>query len=387
MDNLMSFRIMMTLMNAIPISLYVHIPWCIKKCPYCDFNSHVARRELPESHYLEALVADFKQQLSYLDGRQIKTIFIGGGTPSLMSADFYQQLLANIRPYMAAAAEITLEANPGAIDSTHFAGYRDAGINRLSIGIQSMQTDKLKYLGRMHSAEQARAAISLAKRCGFERLNCDLMFGLPQQTIADALCDLQAVIDLKPSHLSWYQLTIEPNTYFYRHPPKLPHDDYIFEMQQQGQHLLAEAGFQQYEISAYAQANDHCQHNLNYWLFGDYLGIGAGAHGKITRSDGTLIRTEHHKNPQIYMQTATHVQQQPIEDAQKIFEFMLNALRLYQAIAFTMIEERIGIDAASIMKALQPAIEQQLLEHDNTQFWLTPTGYRFVDEIMLLLTP
>lgn len=373
-------------MNSIPLSLYIHIPWCIKKCPYCDFNSHVARQELPEAQYLNALVTDFKQQLSYLQHRLIKTIFIGGGTPSLMPAHFYQQLLAEIHPYLVKNAEITLEANPGVIDSKHFSGYKKAGINRLSLGIQSLQTQKLKYLGRMHSNTDALRAIQLITDCGFTNFNCDLMFGLPQQSITEALTDLQQVLKQKPTHLSWYQLTIEPNTHFYRRPPILPASDYIFEMQQQGQRVLADHGFQQYEISAYAHAQKQCQHNLNYWQFGDYIGIGAGAHGKITLGDGKIIRTEHVKSPKLYMHTAACVKQHTVNPDHYLFEFMLNALRLYQPITFTHITERCGLSRTDVLNALQKPIADQLMNYDKEALHLTSRGQWFIDDILVTLT-
>ena len=373
---------------SIPISLYIHTPWCLKKCPYCDFNSHVARQKIPENAYLNALISDFHQQLFYLQNRQIETIFIGGGTPSLLSPEFYQALLTEISPYLKPDAEITLEANPGTIDfnSDKFARYRELGINRLSLGVQSLQSQKLKYLGRMHSSEDAIQAIAYAKAAGFDNFNCDLMFGLPDQSIDDALEDLQGIIDHAPTHLSWYQLTIEPNTHFYRRPPTLPESDYIFDMQEQGQALLAQQGYQQYEVSAYAKENKRCQHNLNYWLFGDYIGIGAGAHGKITNlNNGIITRTEHHKNPTLY-QTAKHKQitTREIPTAEVPFEFMLNALRLYQPIDFELFEKRTQIPKNEIIPILQSANEHQLLNLTEKQFALTQKGKRFVDDIVAL---
>ena len=373
---------------SIPISLYIHTPWCLKKCPYCDFNSHVARQKIPENAYLNALISDFHQQLFYLQNRQIETIFIGGGTPSLLSPEFYQALLTEISPYLKPDAEITLEANPGTIDfnSDKFARYRELGINRLSLGVQSLQSQKLKYLGRMHSSEDAIQAIAYAKAAGFDNFNCDLMFGLPDQSIDDALEDLQGIIDHAPTHLSWYQLTIEPNTHFYRRPPTLPESDYIFDMQEQGQALLAQQGYQQYEVSAYAKEKKRCQHNLNYWLFGDYIGIGAGAHGKITDlNNGIITRTEHHKNPTLY-QTAKHKQitTREISTAELPFEFMLNALRLYQPIDFELFEKRTQIPKNEIIPILQSANEHQLLNLTEKQFALTQKGKRFVDDIVAL---
>ncbi len=377
-------------MNHIPISLYIHIPWCIKKCPYCDFNSHVARRDIPEKDYLNALICDFNHQTVYLQARQIQTVFIGGGTPSLMSPDFYQELLEKISPYLMPDAEITLEANPGTIDMTSnkFARYRAIGINRLSLGVQSLQDSKLKYLGRMHSSENARHAIIHAQDSGFDNLNCDLMFGLPDQKIDEALADLQGIIELKPTHISWYQLTIEPNTYFYRHPPTLLPDDYSYEMQLKGQQLLAAAHFAQYEVSAYAKQTRRCLHNLNYWEFGDYLGIGAGAHGKITLADNTITRTEHHKNPKIYRDTSTRVQQHTIATNQYVFEFMLNALRLTQPIPYALVEARCFIDRNTLLKSLATLQHKSLINCSKTQFQLTEKGSLFINDILIeLLQP
>lgn len=377
-------------MNSIPISLYIHTPWCIKKCPYCDFNSHVARQDIPEKRYLTALITDLNQQLVYLQARQIQTVFIGGGTPSLLSPDFYQQLLERVRPHLHPNAEITLEANPGTIDfsSDKFQRYREIGINRLSLGIQSLQDSKLKYLGRMHSSDNAISAIQHAKASGFSNFNCDIMFGLTNQTIDEALTDLQQIIDQHPTHISWYQLTIEPNTHFHRRPPSLPDDDYIYAMQQQGQQLLDKNGYQQYEVSAYAKTNAQCQHNLNYWLFGDYIGIGAGAHGKITFSDHTVLRTEQHKNPKIYMETAHNPTVQPILTNQYLFEFMLNALRLKQAIPFDLIATRCFTTRSNVIKALDSAIKQQLITFDDSALQITDKGLLFGNDILLnLLQP
>lgn len=377
-------------MNQIPLSLYIHIPWCIKKCPYCDFNSHVTRQEIPEKDYLNALISDFNQQLSYRQEREIQTVFIGGGTPSLMSPAFYQKLLKKIMPYLAQDAEITLEANPGTLDfgsttteRSKFHEYRDLGINRLSLGIQSLQDQKLQYIGRMHSAENALRAIELARISGFEQFNCDLMFGLPEQTMEEALGDLKHIIAECPAHISWYQLTIEPNTHFYRRPPQLPADDALFDMQQQGQALLAQYGYEHYEVSAYAQAQQKCQHNLNYWLFGDYIGIGAGAHGKITLENQSIIRSVHAKNPGIYMKTATDVQIKHILKEQHLFEFMLNTLRLKQPIPYHLVETRSFIPQNTLLKALAPAVAQQLIRCHADYFELTERGSHFINEILL----
>lgn len=370
---------------TLPISLYIHIPWCIKKCPYCDFNSHVSRQEIPENAYLNTLIDDFSQQRGCLQGRHIQTVFIGGGTPSLMSAQFYDTLLETIAPNLAPSAEITLEANPGTIDyqSNKFRDYRSAGINRLSLGIQSLDNHKLKYLGRMHSRESAIQAIELAKESGFERLNCDIMYGLTQQTIEDALGDLKTIIALEPSHLSWYQLTIEPNTYFHRRPPTLPEDDTIFDMQIAGQTLLASHGYHQYEVSAYAKNGDTCQHNLNYWLFGDYIGIGAGAHGKITYPHHNIIRSEQHKSPTYYMERYIDPTQTPVPKQQYLFEFLLNACRLKQKIPYQLIRERCGIDPTIAKTVLSRAINDKLIYEFGDSFQLSDRGLLFINDILV----
>ena len=275
---------MLSFEQSIPLSLYIHIPWCVRKCPYCDFNSHAVREEIAEVAYIDALLADLEQALPLIWGRSIRSIFIGGGTPSLFSAQSIERLLTGIRSRLTVApqAEITLEANPGTFEQARFAGFLAAGVNRLSLGVQSLNDDALAALGRIHSSEQARQAFQCARDVGFRRINVDLMFALPKQQQAQALDDLQQVIALQPEHISWYQLTLEPNTAFYHQPPPLPADDACADMQLVGQALLARAGFAQYEVSAYSRANEQSQHNMNYWLFGDYLGIGAGAHSKIT---------------------------------------------------------------------------------------------------------
>lgn len=374
--------------EKIPISLYIHIPWCIKKCPYCDFNSHVARSEIPEHAYLQSLILDFKQQISYLENRQIETIFIGGGTPSLMSANFYAQLFVPIRPFLAPDAEITLEANPGTIDvyadnkqTNKLAQYREIGINRLSFGIQSLQNEKLQYLGRMHGKDEALMAIDLAHASGFDNFNCDLMFGLPHQSEADALADLQQIINKNPTHISWYQLTIEPNTHFYRRPPLLPSSDTIFDMQQQGIQLLAKHGYHQYEISAYARNHKFCQHNLNYWQFGDYLGIGAGAHGKVTRNSD-IVRTVTAKHPRLYLESKIKHQTKPIAKNELTFEFMLNALRLNQVVDFELFEQRTQLSREELNSTLNLLADKKLIQRTNHNFNLTAQGRLFINDVL-----
>src|SRR5579862_565032 len=287
-----------------PLSLYVHLPWCVRKCPYCDFNSHEVKDHLPEELYKNALLQELDSHLPLIQNRPLISIFFGGGTPSLFSAKTIEQILNGVaeRVLFSKSIEITMEANPGTIDQARFQDFRHAGINRLSLGIQSLQNDKLKILGRIHDRENAIRAIHIAKQAGFTNFNLDLMYGLPQQSIADALHDIQDALSFEPTHFSWYQLTIEPNTLFHHQPPTLPADDMIWDMQNAGQTLLKNAGFRQYEVSAYAQANKECLHNRNYWEFGDYLGIGAGAHSKITDTkNGNIIRFSQVKHPKDYL--------------------------------------------------------------------------------------
>jgi len=316
-----------------PLSLYIHIPWCLHKCPYCDFNSHTIENNDFEVAYLDALVGDLEQELPSVGERLVSSLFIGGGTPSLFSPASIAQLLTHVRHRLnvAPTAEITLEANPGTVDSERFAGYRDAGVNRLSIGIQSFNPSALQRLGRIHGREEAILAVEIARQASFTNFNLDLMFGLPKQSISDAIDDLQTAVALQPPHLSWYQLTIEPHTWFYHHPPAdLPEDDLLWEIQNAGQAVLA--GYCHYEISAYAKSGYDCQHNLNYWQFGDYLGIGAGAHGKLTDFKGIIHRSSKQPRPASYLKTATTpavvVQNRVLSEAEIKLEFMMNALRL-----------------------------------------------------------
>src|SRR3990167_4378019 len=330
-----------------PLSLYIHIPWCIKKCPYCDFNSHALQNELPEQAYIDQLLIDLETQLPFVQNRVIQSIFIGGGTPSLFSAKAYATLFALLKKELSLTpdCEITLEANPGTIESDRFKNYFDVGINRVSIGVQSFQNEKLKILGRIHEKSHAKYAVNEAHLAGFKRINIDLMFGLPNQTLDDALFDLQSAVDLSPSHISWYQLTLEPNTFFHRFPPVLPSDDARFDIQQAGQHFLRENGFMQYEISAYSK-NDPCKHNLNYWLFGDYLGIGAGAHAKFTDLKTMHVtRRWNTKHPKQYLTVTSDnfCEKKIISGDELPLEFMMNALRLHQVIPIELFEIRTGL--------------------------------------------
>ena len=317
-----------------PLSLYIHLPWCVRKCPYCDFNSHRAGDAPPKQRYISNLLKDLSREAARANGRTIESIFLGGGTPSLFSPDEIKTLLEGVRTLfeLADAAEVTMEANPGTVECGSPEGYRNAGVTRLSVGAQSFDDEKLTALGRIHSSADIVRAVEEARNGGFTNINIDLMHGLPDQTVAMALDDLTAAIRLKPSHISWYQLTLEPNTVFYARPPaNLPDDDLAFEIQDRGQELLAEHGYAQYEISAYARNGKQCRHNLNYWLFGDYLAVGAGAHGKITTAGG-IFRYQKPANPLQYMMSqeaeSPSTALNALNSADRMFEFMLNALRL-----------------------------------------------------------
>jgi len=375
--------------HSVPISLYIHTPWCLQKCPYCDFNSHALKNSLPEEEYITALIEDFRSQLASLQGRPIHSVFIGGGTPSLLSPKAYSTLFnaLNKMATITQDVEITLEANPGTVEQERFIGYRELGINRLSIGVQSFQDEKLKLLGRIHDAKEALNAITTAKNAGFENFNIDLMFGLQQQSINDGLFDLRTAIDCRPTHISWYQLTIEPNTYFYKYPPALPEDDTIWELQNQGQKLLAENQFAQYEVSAYCRANKQCRHNLNYWEFGDYIGIGAGAHGKITDFDNQKItRRWNMKSPKDYLNpnNAFLAGEKIIEPLEIPLDFMMNALRLQKPIPLSLFSERTGLDIRSLEKPINQASNANLLHVKEKQLQLTANGHRYLNDLLAL---
>ena len=374
-------------MTPIPLSLYIHIPWCVRKCPYCDFNSHQAEH-VPEEKYIQALLRDLESELPHIWGRPLESIFIGGGTPSLFTAKAIDQLMRGLRERLPLRPnmEITMEANPGTFEQERFSEYRKAGINRLSIGVQSFNNQHLKKLGRIHDASEALTASSIAKKAGFSNYNLDLMFGLPNQNIQQALSDLQQAIDLQPTHLSWYQLTIEENTLFHHAPPILPEDDLLWDMQQQGQALLAEFSYQQYEVSAYAQKDRHCQHNINYWEFGDYLGIGAGAHGKLTMPDGVITRHGKYRHPDKYMQEALNgkprSQEKILTQKDLIFEFMLNAIRLKQGFNKEMFEHRTLMDFSSVESNVDKLIDDGLLIKIDKQYQTTNKGWAFINSIV-----
>lgn len=366
-----------------PIGLYIHIPWCIQKCPYCDFNSHAVKSETPEQHYIDVLLADLKQDLEFLDtDRSVSSIFIGGGTPSLFSAESFDRLLTGVSRLIPFRKnlEITLEANPGTFESQKFAEYRAIGINRLSIGIQSFNDHHLKILGRIHSAKETLTAVEIAHQAGFKNLNLDLMFGLPKQTSQEMLNDIQTAINLKPSHISFYQLTLEPNTYFHKFPPKLPKDDLIFSGQTQCQQLLADSGYMQYEISAYANKNAACQHNINYWTFGDYIGIGAGAHGKISQQR-IIIRTVKPKKPEQYLNNPT-AKITKISLHELPLEFIMNQLRLKNGFSLEHYQASTGLAINTLEPALSSCIDEKLLIKQDSHYFCSGQGWNFLDVIL-----
>ncbi len=370
----------------VPLSLYVHIPWCLRKCPYCDFNSHEVKGGLPERAYVRALLADLEVQVPRTAGRPLQSIFIGGGTPSLFSGAAITGLLEGIaaRLPLAAEAEITLEANPGAVDAAHFAAYREAGVNRLSIGVQSFSGDRLQALGRVHDPAQARDAFHVARKVGFDNINLDLMFGLPGQSEEGALDDLRQALELAPEHLSWYQLTIEPNTLFHHRPPPLPDEGRLVAMQEVGQALLVRAGYAGYEISAHAREEFRCRHNLNYWRFGDYLGVGAGAHGKLTREDG-VHRYWRPRHPDAYMKGADRqAGERRLSTDDLRLEFMMNALRLNEGVSLELFRARTGLDEDSIAQALELARQRGLMEDRPDRLQPTARGRRFLNDLLSL---
>ncbi|WP_216645098.1 radical SAM family heme chaperone HemW [Halomonas sp. THAF5a] len=379
------------------LSLYVHVPWCVRKCPYCDFNSHGVGRgaELPEEAYLAALIADLEADLPLAAGRELVSIFIGGGTPSLMSAGFYERLLDAVaqRLPLAGDIEITLEANPGTLERGRFAGYRSAGINRLSLGVQSFQAAQLSALGRIHSGDDARAAFDEARRAGFDNLNLDLMHGLPGQTPALALADLEQALALAPEHLSWYQLTLEPNTEFHSYPPVLPEEETLWDIQDAGHERLEAAGFSRYEISAYARPGRASRHNLHYWRFGDYLGIGAGAHGKLSlpAPEGLDIeRRWKSRRPEDYLRRANDPRgfvagRSLIDERELPLEFAMNALRLVEGVPLSTWQAHTGRDDSVLLERLAAAREKGLLVEDADRLGASPQGLLFLNELLAIM--
>lgn len=374
----------------IPLSLYIHIPWCIRKCPYCDFNSHQKTQPLPEKEYIQRLLFDLKQDLTrFSTTRSLVSIFIGGGTPSLFSAEAYDILLTGIQRLLPfePKIEVTLEANPGTIEQARFKDYRAIGINRLSIGIQSFNAKHLERLGRIHDEKQAHLAVEMARNAGFDNLNLDLMHGLPGQSGPESLADLQEAINHQPEHLSWYQLTIEPNTVFYKTKPDLPKEDDIFDMEETGFSLLQKYHYQRYEISAFCQPNRASKHNLNYWLFGDYYGIGAGAHGKLSSEDGQkIVRTRKHRQPNDYLSTEKEclIEWHELSNRDKPFEFILNTSRLEQAIPYQLWTKRTGLDLSLLLPNLKLAEQKGLVSCHQTHWQITPLGRRFANNLQML---
>jgi oxygen-independent coproporphyrinogen-3 oxidase len=369
-----------------PLALYVHVPWCVRKCPYCDFNSHEARGGIPEDRYVEALVADLDRALPLIWGRRVYTVFFGGGTPSLMSARAIENVLSAVRARLplAADAEITLEANPGTAEAGKFKAYRAAGVNRLSIGIQSFDPGHLKALGRIHDDLEARRAIDAA-RAHFDNFNLDLMYALPGQTPAQASADLEAAIAYEPPHVSVYHLTLEPNTYFHRYPPALPDEDSAAEMHEAIAERLHAAGYENYETSAYARAGHRSRHNVNYWTFGDYLGIGAGAHSKLSFPD-RVVRYARYRQPGEYMTRALAgpaLQSEHVVAARDLpLEFMMNALRLSGGFRLTLFEERTGLPLNTVLPELEEAERRGLIERDHAHVRPTELGRRFLNDLL-----
>ncbi len=373
----------------IPLALYIHIPWCLRKCPYCDFNSHEARGPVPERAYVDALLADLEQDLPRVWGRRIESAFVGGGTPSLFSAEALDRLLAGLRARLPLCpdTEITLEANPGAVERGRFAEFREAGINRLSIGVQSFNDDQLQRLGRIHDRREAFAAAEAAHAAGLDNFNLDLMFGLPGQSVAQALADIANAIALQPAHLSYYQLSIEANTRFYQTPPILPDDETTDVIQQRAIAELARQGYERYEVSAFARENRRCRHNLNYWEFGDYLGIGAGAHGKLTDpAAGRIHRLWKLKHPRDYLAQAGTTDgiggEEPIRKADLPVEFLMNSLRLIEGVPAALFWERTGLPLTALEPEFGRVREQGLLEVDPERLRPTELGLRFLNDLL-----
>ncbi|UMO86795.1 radical SAM family heme chaperone HemW [Pectobacterium sp. PL64] len=369
-----------------PLSLYIHIPWCVQKCPYCDFNSHALKGDVPHQEYVDHLLADLDADLPLASGRELHSIFIGGGTPSLLSAEAMQALLDGVRARIPLTpdAEITMEANPGTVEADRFSGYQKAGINRISIGVQSFDPQKLTRLGRIHGPDEAKRAAHLATGLGLRSFNLDLMHGLPDQSLDEALDDLRQAIALNPPHLSWYQLTIEPNTLFSSRPPTLPDDDALWDIYEQGHALLSAAGYQQYETSAYAKPGYQCQHNLNYWRFGDYLGIGCGAHGKLTFSDGRILRTVKVRHPRGYMQGTYLDKQHDVANDDRPFEFFMNRFRLLEAAPREDFTAYTGLEEHSIRPQLDQALAQGYLTETATHWQITEHGKLFLNSLLEL---
>lgn len=376
-----------------PLSLYIHIPWCVQKCPYCDFNSHAQKGQIPEQDYIRHLLNDLQQDLTRykesINGRALHSIFIGGGTPSLFSPQSISTLLYQIQQHIPfeQGIEITLEANPGTVESERFNGYAAAGVTRISMGIQSFDDDKLQRLGRIHNTEEAKSAVHLARHSRLQSFNLDLMHGLPHQTLTQALSDLQQAIALAPPHLSWYQLTIEPNTLFASRPPKLPNEEELWDIFEQGHQLLIQAGYEQYETSAYAKPNYQCRHNLNYWRFGDYLAIGCGAHGKVTFEDGRILRFSKTKHPKGYMRGEYLYEEKNVEKIDRPFEFFMNRFRLLEPVPKMAFEQLTGLPISAVQKEMDWALAQHYIVETQSTWQVTQQGKLFLNELLAEFLP
>ena len=376
-----------------PLSLYIHIPWCVQKCPYCDFNSHAQKGTIPEQEYVRHLLADLAADLSRyqesVQQRSLHSIFIGGGTPSLFSAENIAYLLHQIEQHIPFEPniEITLEANPGTAEAERFLGYAHAGVNRISMGIQSFSDEKLQKLGRIHNAVEAKSAVGFARVSSLRSFNLDLMHGLPNQTLNEALDDLRQAIELAPPHLSWYQLTIEPNTMFAYRPPKLPDDDELWDIFEQGHQLLTAAGYQQYETSAYAKPGFQCQHNLNYWRFGDYLAIGCGAHGKLSFPSGKILRYSKTKHPKGYMRGEYLYEERDVSTEDRPFEFFMNRFRLLEAVPKNEFEQFTGLPLSVVDKTMAWALDQKFITETDRTWQVTEHGKLFLNELLEAFLP
>jgi oxygen-independent coproporphyrinogen-3 oxidase len=379
--------------EPLPLTLYVHMPWCVRKCPYCDFNSHQLQSALPDAGYIDALLRDFDAELPLVALRRVDTVFFGGGTPSLFRPEDFARLLAAMRRRIefAADVEITLEANPGTIERGRFAGYAHAGINRVSLGAQTFSPSALARLGRIHTADDTHRAVEELQAAGIRNFNLDLMYALPAQTLDEALIDVTTACSLRPAHISYYQLTLEPGTVFYSRPPPLPDDDAAWDIETQCQRLLAASGYDQYEVSAYAQPGAQCRHNLNYWRFGDYLGLGAGAHGKLTLElPGGVLRSAKSKQPRAFQSDAGNpaaAAWRAIRVAELPFEFMLNALRLNHGFENELFESRTGLTMAGIEPAMTGARSRKLIEATHNGWKPTDLGRRFLNDLQLSFLP
>ncbi len=375
-----------------PLSLYIHFPWCVKKCPYCDFNSHTIQNTIPGKEYTDALIQDLESHLPDIQGREIISIFMGGGTPSAFPtkemARLFEYIFKNIK--LSEKVEITIEANPGTIEHGNFLDYKNMGINRVSLGVQSFQNDKLKALGRIHNDTQVEQSINLLTQAGFNNFNIDLMHGLPNQNLEDALFDLQSAINFKPTHLSWYQLTLEPNTPFHNNPPALPDEDALFDIETEGKQLIASAGFNQYEVSAYSKSIEtRAQHNLNYWQFGDYIGIGAGAHGKLTDiKTGIITRIWKYRHPERYLSKPDFIRgMEGIMHQDLPYEFMLNALRLNDGFKINQFENYTGLPIQTIQPQIDLAIEKNMLKQEKGRIYPSLFGQRYLNDLIDIFSP